>query len=232
MKRYLIISCEHAVNTVPKAYSELFLGQDEALNSHRGIDFGALEVAQHFSQAFNCDFTQATVTRLLIDCNRSLNNPQCFSEMTSPLPADIKQSIIDEYYLPFRQETHRLIEKAVARGEQVLHLSIHSFTPVLNEQVRQTEIGFLYDPQRPAEKNWASAWKNKLNEDHQAYRVRMNYPYLGTSDGHTFALRKVFDDNCYAGLEIEMNQALMMERAPRQALTMALTSSLQSLLNI
>lgn len=42
----LLISCEHAVNTVPYDYQTLFERHKELLESHRGIDFGALEIAQ------------------------------------------------------------------------------------------------------------------------------------------------------------------------------------------
>nr|WP_238143946.1 hypothetical protein [Legionella pneumophila] len=42
----LLISCEHAVNTVPYDYQMLFECHKELLESHRGIDFGALEIAQ------------------------------------------------------------------------------------------------------------------------------------------------------------------------------------------
>ncbi|MGZ5244731.1 MAG: N-formylglutamate amidohydrolase, partial [Bacteroidia bacterium] len=36
--------------------------------------------------------------------------------------------------------------------------------------------------------------------------VKFNYPYLGTDDGFTTHLRKLFPDEKYAGVEIEINQ--------------------------
>lgn len=74
----LLISCEHAVNTVPYEYQTLFEPHKDILESHRGIDFGALEIAQSIHKNNPCSLFQATCTRLLVDCNRSINHPHCF----------------------------------------------------------------------------------------------------------------------------------------------------------
>src|SRR5258708_5592617 len=106
----LVISCEHAVNTVPKAYQTLFEPYQHLLQSHRGMDFGALEIALAFRAHFECDFRQAQATRLLIDCNRSLKHRTCFSEITATLPQQEKALIIQQYYLPFRQDVENRIK--------------------------------------------------------------------------------------------------------------------------
>lgn len=93
-KRVLILSCEHAVNTVPEAYQQYFDGHEALLHTHRGIDFGALAVARHLSKAFDCLLVQAEATRLLIDCNRRLTHPACFSEITAALPKAEKKSLL------------------------------------------------------------------------------------------------------------------------------------------
>jgi len=91
-------------------------------------------------------------------------------------------------------------------GVPIVHLSIHSFTEKLNNQHRLNDIGFLYDPKRPFEKAISSQLKQELCSINPELKVRMNYPYLGTSDGLTNSLRKLFPDKLYAGIEIEMNQ--------------------------
>ena len=97
-KLALIISCEHAVNTIPSCYQPLFKPYKHLVQSHRGIDFGALEIALHFKGFFSCDLIQSHTSRLLIDYNRSLNN-RCFSPITKNLSAQKKQEIITQYYL-------------------------------------------------------------------------------------------------------------------------------------
>ena len=150
----LIISCEHAVGTIPDAYQSVFKGHQSILETHRAIDFGAFEIAKHFKQTFNSPLINASISRLLIDCNRSLTHPNCFSSFTNQLPPMDKQRLIDTYYKPYRQAVETVINDKIAEGFQVIHLSIHSFTPKLeNENIeRNADIGLLYDPRRLGEK--------------------------------------------------------------------------------
>lgn len=204
----LLITCEHAVDTIPAQYSNLFVPFRELLASHRGIDFGALSIALYLQEHLPCDFVQAQTSRLLIDCNRSLKHPSCFSEATNGLSVEKKQLIINHYYLPYREQVINLIKKHVAAGLQVWHLSIHSFTPIMDGITRNADIGLLYDPQRSSEKKLASKMQKEIKALAPNLRVRMNYPYKGTSDGFTSALRKQFTDASYTGIEVESNQAL------------------------
>lgn len=204
----LVLSCEHAVDTVPKEYRTLFAPFKSLLASHRGIDFGALEIAQQLHQTVPSDFIQATATRLLIDCNRSLNNRHCFSEVTETLATEKKQELINQYYEPFREHVTSLIKQHIKAGFQVIHLSIHSFTPVMNGLVRNADIGLLYDPGRPSEKKFAKQWQLEIKKQTPRYKIRMNYPYNGISDGFTSAMRKQFSNNDYVGIEVESNQSL------------------------
>ncbi|MDI9818740.1 MULTISPECIES: N-formylglutamate amidohydrolase [unclassified Legionella] len=225
----LILSCEHGVNTVPPVYQDYFVDQEALLHSHRGIDFGSLAIASYLSQALNCELIQAKATRLLIDCNRSLSHPRCFSEISAPLPKAVKEEIIQQYYLPFRKAVEKSIANHISQGYQVLHLSIHSFTPVIDNLMRNADIGLLYDPARSTERILAKEWQSKLNH-HCTLRVRMNYPYRGISDGFTSALRRQFSEHDYLGLEIENNQALVSDDNSLKYLSESLVMTLKSLL--
>lgn len=88
----------------------------------------------------------------------------------------------------------------------------------------------LYDPKRVAEQTWARDWQRLIHLRAPTIRVRMNYPYRGTSDGLTTALRQYFTPEDYMGLEIETNNALMKHDASRLALTTLLTDALSQLL--
>lgn len=228
----VVISCEHAVNTVPPAYLHLFNKHEALFQTHRAIDFGALEIALHLSKTLNCEHSTATVTRLLIDCNRSLNNAHCFSEFTQDLPPNVKQKIIDQYYLPYRNQTESLIQKHIDKGHQVLHISSHSFTPIFNGETRNAGICLLYDPTRHGEREVAREWRGLLSQQTPTYRIRMNYPYRGTSDGFTSALRKKHPEKNYLGLELEINQTLVEEKASLQTVATVLSDSLAELLQL
>jgi predicted N-formylglutamate amidohydrolase len=227
----LVVSCEHAVNTVPDAYKTLFAPHQQILNTHRGIDFGSLTIARAFAERFNCDFVQAHATRLLIDCNRSLWHRLCFSEITKPLSKNEKEILIQLFYLPFRQKVENCIKKHIQKGKQVLHLSIHSFTPIFNEIQRDTDIGLLYDPKRANEKILAQRWQQQIKQQTKNLQVRMNCPYRGIADGFTTALRKQFAEPHYIGIEIESNQQLVADSEFLNYLGSLLTETLKPLIN-
>lgn len=206
------MSCEHAVNTIPSAYQHLFHQQEAILNTHRGVDLGTLDIARDLSKTLHCPLVEANVSRLMIDCNRSLTHSRCFSEFTKGLPQSEKQHIIDQYYQPFRQKTEALVHNNIQQGFQVIHLSIHSFTPILNHHVRNADIGFLYDPRRLGEKKLATQWRKRILEESPTYRIRMNYPYRGISDCLVSTLRKKYPEQDYLGFEIEINQAIVFDK--------------------
>lgn len=49
-KTVLVLSCEHAVNTIPELYRPLFASCNDLLNSHRGIDFGTASLAAYLQK--------------------------------------------------------------------------------------------------------------------------------------------------------------------------------------
>lgn len=203
----VVLSCEHGGNNVPDAFMELFCNAGDVLDSHRGWDPGALELFFEMENAAKVDFSLfSETTRLLIDLNRSLNKRTLFSEFTFPLSALQKQEIIDNYYRPFRNCFFDHLKLLVKEKRFVLHVSVHSFTPVFEGQTRNADIGLLYDPRFGLEKVMAWLWRKKITAWNPDLKIRMNYPYLGKNDGHVFALRNQLGSGYYAGIELEINQ--------------------------
>ncbi|MBM9537552.1 N-formylglutamate amidohydrolase [Desulfobulbus alkaliphilus] len=202
----LIFSCEHGGNQVPPEYADLFDAAEEVLSTHRGYDLGIASFARRLAGAFGVSLTMAEVTRLLVELNRSPGHPGLFSEFSRDLPARERRQLLERYYFPFRQEVTERIKGIVAAGGAVCHISLHSFTPELKGEVRQTDIGLLYDPRRALERRFCSLWQNLLAEKQERFRIRRNYPYRGTADAFVTALRRCFPATVYLGLELEVNQ--------------------------
>ncbi|PJD97577.1 MAG: hypothetical protein CK425_02820 [Parachlamydia sp.] len=203
---YLLITCEHGGNHIPSRWKSHFADAEQALNSHRGYDPGALELAKDIAKQFKAPLIASTTSRLLVELNRSLYHPKLFSAWTRMLSPQEKETILREFYLPYRTQ----VEKVISTNLPVLHLSIHSFTPELEGEIRQTEIGLLYDPGRRREKQFATAWKQALRKRvSSSIRVRANYPYLGKADGFTTFLRTKWKDFAYIGIELEINQKIV-----------------------
>lgn len=205
MKSKWIISCEHGGNQIPPAYASFFKNAEQVLQSHRGYDPGAYELFKLLASPL-ADFSHFSLTsRLLVELNRSLHHKNLFSACTKHLEKDLKEEILKEYYFPYRNLTEKKIRQYLGQRHKVCHLSIHSFTPELNGEVRNADIGLLYDPKRKEEKAFCSSWKESLKKALPKANVRMNYPYQGKADGFTTYLRRQFPKG-YLGVELEVNQ--------------------------
>jgi predicted N-formylglutamate amidohydrolase len=200
----ILLTCEHASPAVPPGYQEFFRGATEVLESHRAYDPGALEVAEALSRNLDCGPTLAgEFTRLLIDLNRSLHHPRVFSEFSPPPGHPLREPLILAYR-HFRQRAQASLQALLQAHQTAIHFSVHSFTPVLDGQVRNAELGLLYDPSRPAERELARQMAEAYRQAERSLPVRFNYPYRGVADGHTTTLRRSLGDR-YVGIEIELN---------------------------
>ena len=214
---------------MPASYRRLFRGRRALLNSHRSYDPGALVMARALARAFRAPLVSSTVSRLLVDLNRSSAHPQLFSAATRGAPAALRARIVEKYYRPYRMRAERLVRRAVSRGRRVIHISSHSFTPQLDGKRRVADVGLLYDPARCGEAALCARWKTALAACAPELRVRRNYPYAGKGDGLTSHLRRRFPPAAYVGIEVEINQGIVRAAGRRwTALRRALIDSLRA----
>lgn len=206
----IVITCEHAGNDIPESYGHLFPADAVGvLASHRGWDPGAWEVATYLADRLNAPLYGCHTSRLLIEVNRSLHHPQLFSEFTTSLDAEAKDRLVLEVYRPYRET---VIERMKHSNGNVLHLSLHSFTPVLHGEVRAVDLGLLFDPARSWEVFCSDFIKACLQKSLPKMSLVFNEPYKGVDDGFTTSLREVFPSGGYAGIEIELNQKFIGTR--------------------
>jgi predicted N-formylglutamate amidohydrolase len=225
----VIVSCEHGGNRIPARFAPLFAGHARALASHHGFDPGAAPLARRLARAVDAPLHLHRLSRLLVDPNRSLGHPRLFSERTRALPERERKRILARCWHPHRRAVEASVASALRRGERVLHLSVHSFTPRLAGRSRDCDVGLLYDPARPRERELCARWQALLRELAPGLRVRRNHPYRGDADGLTTHLRRCFADPRYAGIELEVSQGRL--RAPAApGLERTLAASLRLLL--
>ena len=209
-----LITCEHGGNRIPLRFRHLFLGHEALLESHRGYDAGALAMAKLLAETLSAPLIISTTSRLLIDLNRSIGHPHLYFETVRQAPEAVRDELLKEYYLPYRNQAESAIAAAIESGSTVIHISSHSFTPELNGEVRNADIGLLYDPARPAEAAICARWKSAFRTQSPTLKVRRNYPYTGKSDGFTAYLRRRFKPEHYAGIELEINQKHVFDEKP------------------
>ena len=204
---YLLITCEHGGNRIPAAYARLFRGASAVLNSHRGWDPGALTLARQLAKSLRRPLLPVTVSRLFVEANRAPTNRRIWSAYTKGLPLAERKAILDRYWRPHRTLVEKTVASAIGRGNRVLHIAVHSFTPVLDGEVRNADIGLLYDSRRKRERAVCRSWGRLVRGLDRSLRVRYNYPYPGATDGLATWLRKRHPETRYVGIELEINQA-------------------------
>ena len=164
-----------------------------------------------------------------IEANRAPTNRRIWSSYTSPLPRVERLQILERWWRPHRQAVEKAVAAAVARGHRVVHVAVHSFTPVLDGEVRNADVAFLYDSRRKAERALCRRWAAILRRSDPALRSRHNYPYKGDTDGLCTWLRKRHPEARYLGIELEINPGLVGKRDWRRRQAQ-LADSLQALL--
>ena len=217
----LVLSCEHAGRRVPAPYQRLFRGHARTLASHRGWDPGALALAQTIARAMDAPLVANTTSRLVVECNRSPGHRQLFSEFTRALDSDERKHLLDRYYHPHRGAVEAVVRSALRAHDLVVHVGVHTFTPVLDGKRRTADIGLLYDPSRAAEAVFCDVWLAALHWEAPDLRIKRNYPYRGWTDGLTTTLRAKLPAKRYVGVELEVSQALAARPAREWARTRA-----------
>jgi predicted N-formylglutamate amidohydrolase len=226
---FLLLTCEHGGNRIPREYAHLFRGARRTLASHRGWDPGALLVARALARRLRAPLLPVTWSRLLVESNRAPTNPRIWSPYAADLSRGERERVLERYWWPHRRSVQESVRRAIAAGRRVVHVAVHSFTPELHGEVRRADVGLLYDSRRASETELCGRWQAALRRADPSLRVRRNYPYRGAADGLPTWLRRRFPDRRYAGVELELNQALLCGPGQR-AVTRALVLSLQELL--
>jgi len=153
-----LLTCDHASNLVPSALEGL--GLDEAvLARHIGWDIGAAEVSRRLSRRFDAPLVLSGYSRLVIDCNRELDDPTSIPEISDgvviagnrdlhPRAIEARQS---QLFQPYHNAIRAVLSRFAERGHTPGIVSMHSFTPVFRGDERPWQIGVLWnkDPRIP-----------------------------------------------------------------------------------
>lgn len=179
--------------------------------SHEAYDYGAANLARCLARKIHAPLFLGTISRLLIDLNRSpTNRKSLFTPYSRMLGQDERKLLLQKYFQPYRQKVESAVNAIVSGGKPVLHVSVHSFSSVKRGKIRNADVGLLYDPARKREKDICGFIVKLLKEEIIALRVRKNYPYQGKTDGFTSYLRQRHPEKLYVGIEIEINQDLLL----------------------
>ena len=204
----VIISVEHASNHVPNGID---LGVDpDVLDSHVAWDPGTAVIGEMLGRDLDAPVLLGSLTRLVVDLNRSPTNPDSIPDVAFGVPVPGNQRLDDagraarlaEYHTPYWKKAREWV-RTRSKDRTLLHLSIHSFTPVLHGELRSMSVGVMYDPARPLELPFAESLIDALRA--RGIDTANNGPYDGRNDALVTTLRQEFPPDRYAGIQIEHN---------------------------
>ncbi|MCW4460331.1 N-formylglutamate amidohydrolase [Sphingomonas sp. BT-65] len=143
----ILILCDHASNAVP---SDIDLGIAPALlGKHIAVDIGAAAVSEALAVYLGAPAILATISRLVIDLNREPDSAGLIPHISDghAIPGNgtaDRAERIARFHAPY----HRAIADTIRARRPELLVSVHSFTPRLEQHdgpSRPWEIGILYN---------------------------------------------------------------------------------------
>lgn len=225
-----IVTAEHASSAIPHECGGVFNGFIETLETHQIYDVGIKPIAEAFAGFLNCPLLLGEVTRLAVDLNRSIGNVSQFSKPVFESSEALKFDLLQRYFLTFRGRANEYIDEQIQLGKTVIHISLHSFVKRFFDVDREVDLGVLFDDHRQAEKVFGRAWIKSLQNSLPNLNVTENQPYYGGEDGHTTAIRRLYSETQYLGIEIEFSQDLDLENEAT-AFAQVLADSLPEVFN-
>ena len=178
----VLLVADHASNAIPEAMCKLGL-DDWTLGQHVAYDIGTGMLVTHLAKHLDAPAVVAGYSRLLVDLNRSLEDPTAFPAESDgilipgnqDLRSEEKSLRVKSFYTPYRVAVDRMVHRFRDSDIVPAFISIHSFTPELAGVHRPWHVGLLWDndPRIPV------PLLERLCAHPDGFHVGDNQPYSG-----------------------------------------------------
>jgi len=208
-----VLVCDHASNRIPSPYGDLGLCAVDRLR-HIAWDPGALPVSLQLVDLLDAPLIHSTVSRLVIDCNRTYDAPDLIptvSEATEIPGNEVvgeadRASRIAKFHTPFHEAIAAVLDRRALAGKESILVAMHSFTPVYKGVERPWPIGLIHGVD--------TAYTRRVFEGLQAsdpeLHVGWNEPYAALN-GVTYTLEHHGDGRGLASTMIEIRHDEILE---------------------
>jgi predicted N-formylglutamate amidohydrolase len=182
-----VFLCDHASNHIPAELDNLGLPESD-LARHIAWDIGAAGVTEVLSELLDAPAVLCGTSRLVIDCNRQLDNRALIPAVTdgTSVPGNAmlseasRTARIERWFRPYHGAIETVLFERAAQRPPPIVVAIHSMTPFLDGQSRPWHIGLsshtdrrLVDPLLAALRA-AGDW---LVADNEPYRIEPAIDY-------------------------------------------------------
>jgi predicted N-formylglutamate amidohydrolase len=206
---FLLIG-DHAGAAIPGALGYLGLSAADRAR-HIAVDIGVYGLGHALARRLDAPFLHQSYSRLVIDCNRDPAHAEAIPALSdgtviggnADLEMAEKAERVRAIHRPYHQAMADLIAARTAAGRETILLSLHSFTPVLNGDIRPWDIGLLHWQGRT---DFALSMLDQLRSI-AGVVVGDNEPYAMDATDYTVPLHAFPNGLRYA--EIEVRQDLI-----------------------
>ena len=147
-----VLICDHAESSLPEEYGTLGV-PGALLDEHIAYDIGAANMTRRMAETLGATAVLSRFSRLLIDPNRSPDHQGLIPMESDGVDIPGNKSVDAEerglrrarYYDPYHRAIDRAIAAQLAQGFVPAIVGIHSFTPVMQGEVRPWEAGILWN---------------------------------------------------------------------------------------
>jgi predicted N-formylglutamate amidohydrolase len=206
----ILLLCDHASARIPRALGTL--GLDEAaLRRHIAWDIGVADVTRRLAVHLDAPALLAGYSRLVIDPNRSVDDPTSILEISDGTPIPGNRGLSEaaralrrsEIFDAYHGRAAAAIDGLLAAGRIPIIVFIHSFTPVMDGFERPWHVGILWaDDERIAR-----PLMDRLAMD-RTLRVGDNEPY-SAHQAQGYSMRTHGWSRGLANVLIELRQDLI-----------------------
>ncbi len=212
-EQQILLNCEHASSRFPKSLGDLGL-DPFARRCHLAVDIGAGPVTEKLAKSLGVTAVVHNYSRLVVDCNRQLMDPGAFLQygdgILVPGNRNLHQADKDlrasALYWPYHCAVDEQIKRLKKVGPLPAFISIHSFTPVLNGESRELQMGVLWDKDEKMRDIFLEGLRDA------GYLVGDNEPYSGKAP-QDFTIDHHAEEIGLPHIGIEIRQDLIDDEA-------------------
>jgi len=199
---------DHAGNRVPNALGDLGVSDAERAR-HIGWDIGIQALGEALADRLDAVFVSQTYSRLVIDCNRDPDRADACPDVSdgTSIPANVglteaaRRARVEAIHAPYQQTITEALALRDMAGRATVLVSLHSFTPRMNDFDRPWQAGVLHDGANDA---FARLLLEIMKED-QSLTIGDNEPYAMNGTDHTVPRHAFEDGRPYVELEIRQD---------------------------
>ena len=188
-KSPVLLVCDHASNIFPLSMGDFGLKQKD-MRRHIAWDIGAKNVTQIISKKLDAPAILAGYSRLVIDLNRKLGDPESIPEVSDStsivgnlkLTKKQKKEREEIFFWPYHKGISNFLKLMKTRGIVPIVFSVHSFTPYLGKNKRKWHVSVLWN----RDPRIAIPLLDRLNsQSGPHFLVGDNEPYSGRDTAFT-----------------------------------------------